>query len=496
MPARTWKLAVASALLHSSLGLARYNDVCSRIATSLSASSALHSPGNDSFTKLSSHWTSSSDESPACVAEPRTTDDVAKILKIVAKTRTPFAVQGAGHATNRGFSSTEGVHISTQGFTSVEYNDTKKTVTFGAGLTWDKVYEALEPHGVNVAGGRAPGVGVGGLILGGGYSWHTNQYGLTIDTVEAFELVKPNGEAVEVTHESDPELFFALKGGGNNFGVVTKFTMKTFPQGKIWGGMITYGHPDTFAAVTAATAKFSAEVTDPKASLLSTVTFYQGMPLINIQLFYDGPEPPAGIFDDFLKTESAASTVATQTFSSMINNVPAGALHGVRGAFLGFAAPAYSLDFLNAVNEQAFTNGAEFTNSSLVFLTLVSEPFLQDILSHNKHDTAYPFNRAEMYTPFNIFIAWADPSKDEWYKQEIEKIRDVLQAKLIEEGYEGVTTAPVYSNYALWDAPAERLYGSNLPKLQEIKRKVDPEDVMGLAGGFKITPKAMIRDEL
>jgi FAD/FMN-containing dehydrogenase len=103
-------------------------------------------------------------------------------------------------------------------------------VTFGAGLTWDKVYEALEPHGVNVAGGRAPGVGVGGLILGGGvlkilrsprlsiddvvylgYSWHTNQYGLTIDTVEAFELVKPNGEVVEVTHESDPELFFALK---------------------------------------------------------------------------------------------------------------------------------------------------------------------------------------------------------------------------------------------------------------------------------------------
>ena len=77
-------------------------------------------------------------------------------------------VQGAGHATNRGFSSTEGVHISTQGFTSVEYNDAKKTVTFGAGLTWDKVYEALEPHGVNVAGGRAPGVGVGGLILGGG----------------------------------------------------------------------------------------------------------------------------------------------------------------------------------------------------------------------------------------------------------------------------------------------------------------------------------------
>ena len=60
------------------------------------------------------------------------------------------------------------MHISTQGFTSVEFNKEKGTATFGAGQTWDKIYEALEPHGVNVAGGRAPGVGVGGLILGGG----------------------------------------------------------------------------------------------------------------------------------------------------------------------------------------------------------------------------------------------------------------------------------------------------------------------------------------
>ena len=86
-----------------------------------------------------------------------------------------------------------------------------------------------------------------------GYSWHTNQVGLAFDSVEAFELVKPGGEVVEVTHESDPELFFALKGGGNNFvcfpflievivladahatqGIVTQFTMRTFPQGLVW----------------------------------------------------------------------------------------------------------------------------------------------------------------------------------------------------------------------------------------------------------------------
>lgn len=101
-----------------------------------------------------------------------------------------------------------------------------------------------------------------------------------------------------------------------------------------------------------------------------------------------------------------------------------------------------------------------------------------------------------MYTPFNIFIAWADPTQDKAFKDGIEKIRDGLEAALVKEGYKGVLSAPLYSNYALWDTPLDRIYGSNLSRLQEIKRKVDPEDVMGLAGGFKIAPKSAVRDEL
>jgi hypothetical protein len=78
----------------------------------------------------------------------------------------------------------------------------------------------------------------------------------------------------------------------------------------------------------------------------------------------------------------------------------------------------------------------------------------------------------------------------------IEKISEDLEKKLVEEGYKDVPTSPLYTNYALWDAPLERIYGTNLPKLQDIKGRVDPEDVMGLAGGFKVSPKAVVRDEL
>ena len=89
-------------------------------------------------------------------------------MRILAKSRTPFAVKSGGHATNRGFSSTRGVQISLARFDTFKVNTEAQTVDLGPSLTWDDVYERLGPNGVMVIGGRVPGVGVGGLILGGG----------------------------------------------------------------------------------------------------------------------------------------------------------------------------------------------------------------------------------------------------------------------------------------------------------------------------------------
>lgn len=93
----------------------------------------------------------------------------------------------------------------------ITYDANSQTATIGAGLVWDQVYSTLEPQGVNVLGGRVTGVSVAGFILGGGYSWKTNQHGLAIDTVQAFELVLPNGTVTIVTATSNTDLFFGLK---------------------------------------------------------------------------------------------------------------------------------------------------------------------------------------------------------------------------------------------------------------------------------------------
>ena len=136
-------------------------------------------------------------------------------------------VKSGGHTTNPGFSSTTGVHISMSHFSDIAYDQGMQTVTVGAGLIWDSVYAALDLYGVNVVGARSPGVGMAGLLLGGGhmcliqtrstslrlttgYSYLTNQHGLTVNTVKAYELVMSNGTAKTVTKEDDG-LFFGLR---------------------------------------------------------------------------------------------------------------------------------------------------------------------------------------------------------------------------------------------------------------------------------------------
>lgn len=124
------------------------------------------------------------------------------------------------------------------GLSHVSVNSDNSVVSVGAGASWLDVYAFLDPLNKTVAGGRNGAVGVGGLTLGGGISYFSPQVGWTCDTVVNFELVLPSGHLVSANRSSHPDLFRALKGGMNNFGVVTKFDFATLPIGEILAGGI------------------------------------------------------------------------------------------------------------------------------------------------------------------------------------------------------------------------------------------------------------------
>ncbi|KAJ7621508.1 FAD-binding domain-containing protein [Mycena polygramma] len=457
-------------------------DTCGLIANVVSDNSAVFFPDDSEYVDDNAHFAVSAAKNSTCSVEPGTAADIGSIVKILASTRTPFAIKGGGHNLNPGFSSTSGVQLSMARFNQVIFHAESQTVDIGSGLVWDQVYADLEPYNVSVVGGRATGVGVAGLLLGGGYSYKTNQYGLAVDSITAFELVLPSGKVQTITQKSDQDLFFALRGGGNNFGIVTKFTMKTHPQPTVWGGSITYAGAQG-DAVTTALLNYTEKNTDPQTGLQCTYASFGGQDIVMVNLFYNEPAPPAGIFDAFLAIPAISSNVSARSYLSLIQSANTDLTAGMRGLYSTVSHTAVTLSLTTAMRNETNFYGALLQPDTLVLNGYVIEPFLPDAYHRGLSPTAYPPDRSENIHPMNIYYAWTDTNFDEVMlktsRASTRHLQNVAAA-------EGILASAMYPNYALFGTPLERFYGENIDRLREIKGRVDPFDVMSLTGGFKL----------
>ncbi|KAK0499151.1 hypothetical protein EDD18DRAFT_1350580 [Armillaria luteobubalina] len=471
LPTATILLGLAG----TSLGL----NACQSIADAVSSATDVYYPGSSSYVADNEHYANSSSQISRCSVEPGSAEDVGVILAILGKTKTPFGIKGGGHATNQGFSSTTGVQIAMTRFNEITYDSVTQTAVIGAGNIWDDVYEVLNAQGVNVLGGRVFGVGVAGLTLGGGYSWLSNQYGLALDNVVRYELVVPNGTVVTVTEENDPDLFFSLKGGGNNYGIVTRFTLKTYPQGAVWGGVASY-NASYISAFNAATVKFCSEVTDPKAAMVITYGYTSGQVSLSSQMFYDGPTPASGVFDDFLAIPASAQDIMTRSFLEYLNStsVATNAVGGYRTVYNHIPTLEYSESFIEGIIDELNFWGPTLSAHGESLAMYGVEPFLPNLLTHaSAGSSAYPSSRDHVVFPTIVSFGWVSESEDDVFldaaRQTVEKL--------------GVPGESVYPNYAIYDTPVVDMYGEEGVKRMEATRKrVDPHGVMLLTGGFKV----------
>ncbi|PBK85372.1 FAD dependent oxidoreductase [Armillaria gallica] len=452
---------------------------CQLIADEVSSATDVYYPGSSSYIADNEHYATSSLQVSKCSVEPGSADDVGIILGILGKMKTPFGIKGGGHATNQGFSSTIGVQIAMTRFNEITYDSATQTAVIGAGNIWDDVYETLDAQGVNVVGGRVTGIGVAGFTLGGGYSWLSNQYGLAVDNVVAYELVVPNGTAVTVTEGSDPDLFFSLKGGGNNYGIVTRFTLKTHQQGAVWGGLAAY-NASYISAFTAAAVKFCSEVTDPKAGMIIVYGYTSGQVILSTQMFYDGPDPPDGIFDDFLAIPALALDAVTRSFFDLINStVPAiNASTGYRTVYNHIPTLKYSTSSIEGVIDEVNFWGPVLSAHGAFYVDYAIEPFLPSLLTHAPvGSSAYPGSRDHVAFPTNVNLQWLSESEDDVFHDAARQTTERLRA----EG------EPMYPNYAIYDTPVADMFGEvGVKRMEATRERVDPHGVMMLTGGFKV----------
>ncbi|KAI0889805.1 6-hydroxy-D-nicotine oxidase [Annulohypoxylon maeteangense] len=219
----------------------------------------------------------------ACYVQPHTSDEVAIALKCIKEAESQFAIRCGGHNCNVNVSSVDssGVVIDLRNLNSLSLDRTSGIARVGAGCKWEQVYAFLEEHGLTAIGGRQKDVGVGGFFLGGGMSAFSNLHGLGADNIVNFEVVLASSIIVNANKDENSDLCHALKGGGSNFGVVTRFDIQTC-EIKAQYTLNMYDLADYSNILRATIEVQEAMETDPKYGMF--VTFYPTMCFVG--LFY------------------------------------------------------------------------------------------------------------------------------------------------------------------------------------------------------------------
>ncbi|KAM5341958.1 hypothetical protein ACJ41O_014989 [Fusarium nematophilum] len=187
-------------------------------------------PESERYTFESTNvWDKRSNASPACIFLPETAEQAAVGVRTFHANDAPFAVRGGGHMPVPGSNSiADGILVVLDGLSDINIAEDESTVNVGPGNRWIGIYEALAPKELYAMGGRLGGIGVSGLSLIGGIGFFTNKYGFGMDNIVSYDVILGNGTQVKASSSSNRDLFWALKGGSGNYGLVTNFELKLF----------------------------------------------------------------------------------------------------------------------------------------------------------------------------------------------------------------------------------------------------------------------------
>ena len=201
------------------------------------------------------------DARPAVIVRPVDPADVSSAVRLAAERGLPVSVRGGGHSVAGHSVGQGGVMVDLRLFREVVVDPDARTAVVGGGCCWNDVDAATQAHGMAMPGGTYGDTGVAGLTLTGGIGHLIGAFGLTLDNLLSAELVTASGEVVVASEDREPDLFWALRGGGGNFGVVTTFTFRIHPVPLMAGGLLAHRAEDA-AAVLKAFARMRDDLPD------------------------------------------------------------------------------------------------------------------------------------------------------------------------------------------------------------------------------------------
>jgi FAD/FMN-containing dehydrogenase len=198
-------------------------------------------PGDDDYEAARQVWNGMVDRRPAAIVRAAGVADVLAALQFARERDLLIAVRGGGHNVAGNGTVDDGIVIDLGPMNGIRVDPTSGRVQVGPGVTLGELDRELEPFGLVVPAGVVSGTGIAGLTLGGGLGWLTRKYGLSIDSLISADVVTASGQLIHASEESEGELFWGIRGGGGNFGIVTSFEFRAYPLGPtVLAGAVFY----------------------------------------------------------------------------------------------------------------------------------------------------------------------------------------------------------------------------------------------------------------
>ncbi|RDW73078.1 hypothetical protein BP6252_06985 [Coleophoma cylindrospora] len=449
---------------------------------SLKASEIL-TPDDENYAQSIKRWSDAAEKNAGLVVYATNAEDVSRTLIWAKRQGLETVVCSAGHSCSGSSSTQGGVVIDLSMMRNVSVSPEKQVIVAQGGCRWEEVDAEAAAHGLATVGGTVNHTGIGGLTLGGGYGWLSGKYGLTIDVVLSMQVVLADGKIVTASAAENPDLFWALRGAGQSFGVVTEFVFKAFPQReKVWSGVLVFTS-DKLEGIL----DFANKVPDASQNGANGVILGLSAPPplrgdigIMVAVFHDGSsETGKEYYKPLLELGPLLNTVSEIPYKKLNSILNQPNQYGGRKTMKGFTfITPLSADFLRGVISDLKTFLGKHPDAAETVILL--EMYDQRKICSVPH-TATAYGNRGMYQNGCVLPQWTKEELDkpirEWTR-EMARNWQVEMERMKKDGHSiEMEGAGQYGNYDSFGSSAKDIFGPNYDRLVELKTKYDPSNM-------------------
>jgi FAD/FMN-containing dehydrogenase len=407
------------------------------------------------------------DKRPAVIARCRGVADIADAIRFGRANKLEITVRGGGHNIGGRAVVDNGLMIDLSLMKGIYVNPRERIAVVEGGVIWKELNRETQLHGLAVTGGVIGTTGVAGLTLGGGFGWLMPKYGMAMDNLEAINLVLADAKVVRASKDNQPDLFWAVRGGGGNFGVASSFEFRLQPVGPVvTGGLVAFPFAEA-EQVVRAYRDLAAEASDELMLVcaLTTAPDGSGTKIVGVAACHCGPAAEGERIAAKIK---GFGTVVVDAMGP----IPYTALNGMLDA--GFPAGAFNYwksEFVRQLNDSAVeTLVAAYNRCPVPTSSILIENFHGAASRIPVEATAFALRDVG----FNVLVLgqWVDATEE---SATISWVRDTFERVAPQAGERR------YMNYLGSDEDSAALavaaYGPNLARLRKIKAQYDPENL-------------------